>query len=427
MTTASQAGLRSRRASSQMVVAGVMSGTSADGVDVAICSICGSRGGTPKIDLLGHRAFPYPKRVREAVLQAMTGESTSVSALSQLNWRLGALYADAVESACQELGVLLAPAIAPPEADPGRQQAANKPAPSLQLVGCHGQTIHHQPKAEQFLGELVRGTWQIGEAAVLAERLRCPVVSDFRPADMVLGGQGAPLVPMLDAVMFRSKKVGRVLANLGGIANVTALPAGTGIDNIVAFDTGPGNMVIDHCMRLLYSKDFDEDGRVAQRGKVYAGEVMRAMRDGYFAARPPKSCGREEFGSAFADRFIALCRKAGAEDADIVATATALTSSSMIEAHELFVADHLTGSKELEFIVAGGGSKNSALMGMLEGAFVERGVKVRRMDELGVAAEAKEAVAFALLAWLTWQGKPGNVAAATGASRPAVLGKVSFP
>ena len=392
----------SRYARREMVVAGVMSGTSADGVEVAICRIVMGRGGTPKIGLLGARGFPYPKAVREAVLAAMDAKTIAVAELSRLNWRLGEIYAEAVEETAKQLEI------------------------AVELVGCHGQTIHHQARAERYLGTAVRATWQTGEAALIAERMRCPVVSDFRPADLAAGGQGAPLVPMLDAVMFRSAKVGRVLTNLGGIANVTALPAGAPRDELLAFDTGPGNMVIDGCVRRLYGKEYDEGGAIATSGKVLAGEVMRAMRDGYFAARPPKSCGREEFGDSFCEGFLARCRKAGAEDADVIATATALTSSSIVEAYEMFVAERLRGGRAIEFVAAGGGVKNAALMGMLEGALGERGVTVRRIEELGVAAEAKEAVAFALLAWLTWRGLPGNVLGATGASRPVVLGKVSF-
>ena len=412
-----------------MLVAGVMSGTSADGVDVAVCRIGPGRLKTPEVEVLGHRAFAYPKMVRKAVLGAMGAETISVAELSRLNWRLGALYADAVEATCVDLGIG-AGAIAPSrEAHLSRGRAAVKaghPASGqrVQLVGCHGQTLYHQARGAEYLGAEVRATWQTGEAAVIAERMRCPVASDFRPADLAAGGQGAPLVSMLDAVMFRSAKVARVLANIGGIANVTALTAGAGIGDVLAFDTGPGNMVIDGCMRRLYGKEFDEDGTVARTGKVYAGEVMRAMREGYFAARPPKSCGREEFGDAFCTDFLARCRQAGATDADIVATATALTSSSMVEAYELFVKERLAGA--VEFVVAGGGARNRTLMGMLSAAFAERGVKVRAMEELGVAAEAKEAVAFALLAWLMWWRLPGNVVGATGAARPVVLGKVCF-
>ena len=385
-----------------MVVAGVMSGTSADGVDVAICRIGQGRAGVPRIEGLGHRAFPYPPAVRSAVLRAMAAESIAVAELSRLNWRLGALYADAVAATAEALGAKIA------------------------LVGCHGQTIYHQGRAARYLGATVRCTWQTGEAAVVAERLRCPVISDFRPADLAAGGQGAPLAPMLDWVMFRSTRVGRVLANLGGIANVTALPAAARIEDVLAFDIGPGNMVIDGCMQVLFGRPFDRGGIVARRGVALHNEVQRLLRAGYFSALPPKSCGREEFGRSFVERLIQRCRKAGAGDADIVATATALTARSMTQAYDRFVAKRLEGSAAVELIVAGGGAKNGTLLRMLGGELTKRGVTLRQMEELGVAAEAKEAVAFALLAWLTWRQLPGNVVGATGASRPVVLGKVSF-
>src|SRR5271154_292293 len=329
-----------------MVVAGVMSGTSADGVDVALCRIAPSRvkGRTPGVTLLGHAGIAYPKGVRAAVLGAMDAEAISVAELARLNWRLGEVYADAVEKAQKQFGV------------------------KLGLVGCHGQTVYHQGVAEKYLGAPVRATWQMGEASVIAERLRVPVVTDFRPADLAAGGQGAPLVPMLDHVMFRSEKVSRVLQNLGGIGNLTAIPAGAGVDGMMAFDTGPANMVVDQCMRQLYGRAFDKGGAVAQTGRVLGAVLARVMREPYFAATPPKSCGREQFGLAFTDRFIAVCRKAGAADADVIATATALTAASVAEAYRRFVSPHLEQAAPLaktEFVVAGGGAKNAALMGML--------------------------------------------------------------
>ncbi len=389
-----------------LTVAGVMSGTSADGIDVALCRIAPGRKGVPKWELLEHRAFPFATPVREAILAAMDAPAIAVAELARLSWRLGAMFADAVEQTAHALGH------------------------TVDLVGCHGQTLFHQPRPERYLGAPVRATWQTGEPAVIAELLRCPVVSDFRPADLAAGGEGAPLVPLFDWIAFRSATISRVLANLGGIANVTAIGRAAPLTEVLAFDTGPGNMVIDGCMLRLFDQPFDRDGIVAARGRVFANEVMAAMRTGYFAARPPKSCGREQFGDSFCESFIARCRKAGADDADIVATATALTSSSMVEAYEMFLADHLHGTNthksKIELLVAGGGANNPALMGMLAGAFGERGVRVRRMEELGLASEAKEAAAFALLAWMSWWRLPNNVPSATGAARPVVLGKVSL-
>jgi anhydro-N-acetylmuramic acid kinase len=389
-----------------LVVAGVMSGTSADGVDVAVCRISPARDaiGTPRVTLLGHVGVAYPKAVKAAVLGAMDAKAISVAELARLNWRLGEVYADAVEKVQAGVGV------------------------KVGLVGCHGQTVYHQGKAEKYLGKAVRATWQMGEAAVIAERLRVPVVSDLRPADLVAGGQGAPLVPMLDYCMFRSAKVSRVLQNLGGIGNLTAIPAGADVSGVMAFDTGPANMVIDACMKRLYGREFDRDGGVARMGRVLEGVVARVLGERYFSALPPKSCGREQFGEAFALRFVAICRKAGGRDEDVIATATALTAASVVDAYGRFVAGHLeraAPSAKVEFVVAGGGAKNASLMGMLRDGFSPLGVKVRLMEELGVPAQAKEAAAFALLAWLSWWGLPGNVPAATGATRAVVLGKVS--
>ena len=390
-----------------MVVAGVMSGTSADGVDVAICRVSPSRvkDGTPSVKLLGHVGVPYPKDMRAAVLYAMDADAISVAEMARLNWRLGEVYADAVEKAQEKFGV------------------------KVGLVGCHGQTVYHQGVAEQYLGKNVRATWQVGEAGVIAERLRVPVVSDFRPADVAAGGQGAPLVPMLDYCMFRSTKVSRVLLNLGGIANLTAIPAKADIDGVMAFDTGPGNMVIDACMRRLYEREFDKNGAVARTGNVLRDVVVKVLKEGYFSALPPKSCGREQFGEVFVSRLIAMCRKAGGQedrDEDVVATATALTAASVADAYRQFVCERMgqvAPVSPVEFVVAGGGASNSVLMRML-GDGLEP-VKVRMMEELGVPAQAKEGVAFALLAWLSWHGLPGNVPTATGAQRAVVLGKVT--
>jgi len=392
-----------------MVVAGVMSGTSADGVDVAVCQVSPARekGGTPVVKLLGHAGVAYPKEVRAAVLCAMDVDAISVAELSRLNWRLGGVYAEALEKAQSELGV------------------------KIELVGCHGQTVYHQGAAEEYLGKNVRATWQMGEAAVIAERLRVPVVSDFRPADLAAGGQGAPLVPMLDYSMFRSAEVSRVLLNLGGIGNLTAIPAEAKIDAVMAFDTGPGNMVIDGCMRRLYEREFDQDGTVAQSGNVLTDVVEKILKEGYFSALPPKSCGREQFGDEFVSRFIAMCRKAGGaedRDEDVVATATALTAASIVDAYRRFVWGHVGQAAPLspvEFVVAGGGAKNDVLMKMLRDGLEPMKVRVRLMEELGVPAQAKEGVAFALLAWLSWNGLPGNLPAATGAKRAVVLGKVT--
>ncbi|MDR3746371.1 MAG: anhydro-N-acetylmuramic acid kinase [Acidobacteriaceae bacterium] len=393
-----------------MIVAGVMSGTSADGVDVALCRIAPGlrKDDSPRIKLLCLLETKYPKAVRAEVLRIMEGQPATATEISRLNWRLGEIYATCVENACKTF------------------------ATKVDLISCHGQTLQHEPSAVRHLGAPVRSTWQLGEAAVIAERLRCPVVSDLRPADLAAGGQGAPLVPMLDFCLFRSAKVNRILLNLGGIANLTAIPAASSLDQLLAFDTGPANMVVDHCVGLLFGRRFDRDGAIARRGRVLRPVVERLLRTPFFSAPPPKSCGREEFGTAFSTGLIELCRSAGGSDADIIATATALTAESILAATGAFIVPHF-GKRatapprtKTELCVAGGGAHNSTLMAMLRDSFASLGVRVRPMEDLGVPAQAKEAVAFALLAWLTWHGQPGNVPAATGASRAAILGKVSF-
>jgi anhydro-N-acetylmuramic acid kinase len=388
-----------------MIVAGVMSGTSADGVDVAICRVSPRAGGVPRVQVLGHRATRYPAALRKAVLAAMDAKQTSTAELSRLNWRLGEVYADAVKAAAGAIRVI-------PE-----------------LVACHGQTIYHQGVATKYLGQPVRCTWQTGEAAVIAERMRVPVVSDFRAADMAAGGQAAPLVPMFDFCNFRDARTSRVLLNLGGIANVTVLAAGCSTDDVMAFDTGPANMVIDACMERLFDRPLDRNGATAARGRVVQAVLVKLLRARYFSALPPKSCGREEFGQAFVAKLIADCERAGARKEDVIATATALTTRTIAAAYTTFCAPHLqrlARQAKVEIIAAGGGVRNRTLMRMLAAEFEPPGVRVRAIDETGVPSAAKEAAAFALLGWLTWNGLPGNLPSATGAQRAVMLGKVTL-
>ena len=401
------AGAKVRRTAKTMVVAGVMSGTSGDGVDVALVRLSATRGkvAMPKLEVLGHRSFPYSKAMREAVLRAMGGDGMRVPEIARLHWRLGEVYADAVERTAAKFGV------------------------EIGLVGMHGQTIYHQAEAAKYLGGAVRATWQIGEAAIVAERLHVPVVSDFRPADLAAGGQGAPLVPMLDFCVFGSRTRNRILLNLGGIANLTVIPAAASLDALMAFDSGPANMVIDALMQAGFGKAFDQAGRVAKRGRVLPSVVGRLVAEPYFAAAPPKSCGREQFGAAFVDHLRSLCVADGGSDADMVATATELTVVSILDAYGRFCWPHMGKAAPLapstELFVAGGGVRNKFLMGKLQQRFEALGVGLRSVDEFGFTAQSKEAVAFALLGWLSWNDLPGNVPAATGARRRVVLGKVT--
>src|SRR5579871_3546985 len=290
-----------------------MSGTSADGVDVAIVRLQG-RDSYLHYELLLHDHTEYPKAIREAVLAAMNASQIGVAELSRLNFRLGDFYSEAVRKAEKKIRGI-----------------------QLELVGCHGQTIYHQGTAAPYLGKKIACTWQTGEASVLAARLGIPVVSDFRPADMAVGGKGAPLVPLLDYVIFRSKERGRIVQNIGGIANLTAIRAADKPGDVAAFDTGPGNMVIDRLMQMLFNKPYDRDGAVARSGIILQAILEESLRAPYFKLKPPKTAGREEFGAEYAQAFLRRCGKAA--KADVIATATALTAVSMAQALERFVVD----------------------------------------------------------------------------------------
>jgi anhydro-N-acetylmuramic acid kinase len=402
-----------------MIVAGVMSGTSADGINVALVRFATEPTAKPKnpsrhknhratFTLLAHEEYPFPAPVRRAILGMMNAELAPVADLARLNFLLGELYAEAVA------------------------KTARKHRVKLDLIGCHGQTLYHQGTPQRFLGRKLAVTWQTGEAAVIASRLGVPVISDFRPADMAAGGKGAPLVPFLDYGLYRDPDTSRIAQNIGGIANLTAIPAGASLGNIIAFDTGPGNMVIDAAMEELFGKRYDRDGKIAASGHVLDHVVAKLLRKPFFRQRPPRTAGREEFGREYLGRFLRLCR--GASKPDLVATATALTALSIADAVQRFVLPNFVGVAKLrrggktahQMIVSGGGAKNPTLITMLREAVAPLGISLHFSDEFGVPAEAKEAVAFALLAHETWHRRASNVPSATGAKRPTILGKISY-
>ncbi len=405
-----------------MIVAGVMSGTSADGINVALVRFAGESGRARRpsphgrsphanwhsaFTLLGHGEYPFPAAVRRTILEMMNAELARVADLARLNFLLGELYAEAVE------------------------KTARKHRVKVDLVGCHGQTLYHQGTAERFLGRKLAVTWQTGEGAVIAARLGVPVVSDFRPADMAAGGTGAPLVPFLDYFAYRDARVARIAQNIGGIANLTAIPAGASAAQVVAFDTGPGNMVMDAAMEELFHKPFDRDGAVAGSGRVLDGVVAQLLRAKFFRQKPPRTAGREEFGREYVSRLLRICH--GASKPDVVATATALTARSIADAVQRFVLPRFgvrgaAGRMKsgCQMIVSGGGAKNATLMAMLRNEIAPLGIELHFSDEFGLPAEAKEAVAFAVMAHESWHRRPSNVPSATGAKRAAILGKVSY-
>jgi anhydro-N-acetylmuramic acid kinase len=260
---------------------------------------------------------------------------------------------------------------------------------------------------------------------VLASALGIPVVSNFRPADMLAGGQGAPLVPLLDYVLFAHSKRGRVLQNIGGIANLTVIPAGVGPESVIAFDNGPGNMVIDALAQELFGKPFDRNGEFAAEGVVLKPVLERALRDPYFKLKPPRTAGREQYGREYAAKFLAHCKRQSEKPEDALATATALTAETIVRSYRQFVRRTMK-NQGIDYIVSGGGARNHTLMAMLAQRLEPLGCELAASEDFGMPAEAKEAAAFALLAWQTWHRLPGNVPAATGAARPAILGQVTY-
>jgi anhydro-N-acetylmuramic acid kinase len=356
-------------------VAGLMSGTSLDGIDVAIVDIAGK-----SVKTIAHLTTPYQVTTRQRILDVPLAVSAAGD-LSRLNFELGELYAKAVEATCRRFQV---------------------PLESLDLVGCHGQTIYHEGG---------KNTLQIGEAAVIAERLGIPVVSDFRTRDIAAGGQGAPLVPFADFLLFSSTKRNRVALNIGGIANITVLPRAATADRVTAFDTGPGNMVID---QLMGAKRFDRDGAIAARGHIHGPLLASLLRDKYYGMPPPKTAGREQYGSQFVERLLG----SGLPLEDLIATATALTAATIAAGVTRFA----PGAEEV--IAAGGGTHNRQLMAQIA-AFLPN-CRITTTAEFGIDPNAKEAIAFAILAYRTWKHQTGNLPSATGARRAVILGKVTL-
>jgi anhydro-N-acetylmuramic acid kinase len=348
-------------------VAGLISGTSVDGIDVAVVDI------DDGIRVVRSTTVPYPPEVRAAIL-SVSNAATHTSTIARLNFLLGELFAEALENA----GV---------------------PLETIDLIGSHGQTIFHEGEAVEFLGRKIASTLQIGEAAVIAERTGIETIADFRPSDMAAGGKGAPLVPFLDYQLFRHPELARIALNIGGIANITVIPVNAKPDEVIAFDTGPGNMVMD-----AIAPPFDRDGERARAGQVNTALLNRLLADPYYHRDPPKSCGREQYGSEFV-------RETGLD----IATATELTARTIALAIERY-------PNTREVVVSGGGAHNRYLMERLSALTAAR---VTTTAEFGIGVDTKEAILFALLAYQTFQGRAGNLPSATGARKPVILGKIS--
>jgi anhydro-N-acetylmuramic acid kinase len=368
-----------------------MSGTSLDGIDVAVVDISRKRGGV-RVKTVAFHTTPYPKLVREAIL-GVSNAMTHTATIARLNFLLGELYAAAIRDTCRRHRVAL---------------------DSIVLAGMHGQTIFHEAAGVEYLGHCVASTLQIGEASVVAERTGLWTISNFRERDMAAGGKGAPMVPNVDFLLFRHRRVGRVALNIGGIANITMIPAGADREDVIAFDVGPGNMIIDALVTQHSggTQNYDRDGRIARSGKVHPRMLEAMLSDPYFALDPPKACGREQFGREFVSGLIAT----GLPIPDLIATATELTARTVASAIGKY-----SGAREV--IASGGGVHNRRMMRRLRELLPEHSVVTSA--EHGIDPDAKEAIAFAILAYEFVQRRPGNLPSATGARHAVLLGKDS--
>ena len=381
-----------------LLVIGLMSGTSADGMDAALVEITGSGIGT-RVQQKGFVSLPYSEEVRSEILRLAEGKQGGSHDLCLFHFLLGQLALEACQAVCRQAGV-----------DPAQ----------VDLAGSHGQTLYHIPVEEPYAGRMVRGTLQLGEASVLCEGLGCPVVSDFRVRDMAAGGQAAPLVPYAEYLLYRRQDQTVGLQNIGGIGNLTVLPKGGTPEDTFAFDTGPGNMVMDQVVsRITGGKlRYDDGGRLAAQGQCHAALLQWLLQDPYLQVRPPKTTGREYYGEAFVDALMDKAREFGVKDLDVLATATRFTAECIRVAVEQFcssVPDYL--------VVGGGGSGNPTLLRDLRRTLH---MPVLINEDLGFDSEAKEAVAFAILANECVHGLCNNVPSVTGARHPVVMGKISL-
>jgi len=420
-----------------------MSGTSADSIDVALARISGA---PPHLNakLLNHASVKFPPAIQKEILRVAEQQTIPAGELSQLNFRLGELFAEAALTACRRFRI-----------SPRR----------INLIGSHGQTIFHQGQPAPYLGHRTASTLQIGEPAVIAARTGIMTVADFRPADIALGGQGAPLVPYIDYLLYRHPKLGRISLNLGGIANITVIPAGAKPSQVFAFDTGPANMLIDALVSHFTRgrRRFDTDARLAQQGRSIPTLIDELLRDPYLKLAPPKSTGREYYGRAYVDKLLHLGRKHHAKPNDLIRAATIFTALSVVDALNRFV---LPKTEIEQVIISGGGANNPLIIAQLEAALnasPNRGVVVTRLSasqsiapaarrpvgaqhiallvrtmptastvevlpssSLGIPESAKESFAFAILAYETFHQRPSNLPSATGALQPAILGKISY-
>lgn len=381
------------------IVIGLMSGTSVDGIDAALVKIRESKKGI-KTELLAFDCLRYSSRIKNFILHCSKQEAVTAKDISQLNSLMGELLAQAARHIAQ---------------------LANMKMEDIALIGSHGQTICHIPDKEKISGVEVASTFQVGESSIIAERTGIVTVSDFRPRDIAVGGQGAPLSAYVDYMLFNSQKEGRIALNIGGIANLTVLPAKASCEDILAFDTGPGNMLIDGLVRRVSGErdSFDRDGSIAQQGKVIEQILANLMEHPFLSKSPPKSTGRKDFGEDYLHWIIEIGK--GVDWRDLICTVTSFTAASIGSACREFVFPLGNFNK---MIISGGGIHNKCLMEMLKEELPQ--LQIVPSDDFQIPADAKEAIAFAILANETIMQRPGNLPSATGAKKRVVLGKITL-
>ena len=377
-----------------MLAVGLMSGTSLDGIDAVLCDICGS-GNTTRIKQLEFTTLPLSSEIKEKIKRCCNNQAT-VAQVCSLNFELGELFAKAVQSVCKQYGVKTT---------------------QLGFIASHGQTIYHIPRKTS---DYAASTLQIGESAVIAQRCGCPCIANFRVKDMAAGGEGAPLVPFSEYILYSKKDEAVALQNIGGIGNVTVLPANGSIDDVFAFDTGPGNMVIDEAMQCLFNLAYDDNGTIASKGKLIEPLMEQLKKDPYLSLVPPKTTGREVYGSNYTHQLLNQYNTCNPED--IIATLTWFTAYSIAENYRRFILDKHDVKK---VILGGGGAHNASLRHFLANELP--GIAVLTQEDLGYSSDAKEAIAFVILGNETMHHQFSNVPKATGAKQKVILGNVTYP
>jgi len=388
-----------------MKTIGLISGTSVDGIDSVIVDISDNIDDNDpvRLDVLRFATYPYPEGVRDRILDVSSPDSSSVNKICHLNAYLGELFAGAAIQIVKETGMSLE---------------------EIEVIGSHGQTIQHLPRPADECGIVVTSTLQLGEPSIIAERTGVTTVADFRPRDMAAGGEGAPFAPYAHYRLFCHPAKQRIITNIGGISNLTYIPAGASAEQVIAFDTGPGNMVIDQLIRQLTNgvMTYDEGGQRAAKGTCHNALLAWLMAHPYLERKPPKSTGREDFGAPFVTRLYEQSRQLGVSEHDLFATATAFTVETIVKSYETFLPLEKDGRNNPEIIFCGGGVKNQTLMTLLQQRFAP--IPISSVERFNISSDALEAITFALLARETILGKPSNLPGVTGATHPVVLGKI---